>query len=64
MTPDQKIWIDTASYEQLLRRWRRAPAGDPMFVGDTGEYYGQRMIEKRAEVGQAAHVAASKSIGW
>ena len=27
-------WIDTADYEQLLRRWRFAPAGDPAFVGE------------------------------
>lgn len=64
MTSEQKQWIDAASYEQLLRRWRMAPAGDLMFQGDTGDYYAQVIAKKRAEAGVAAHVAASKAIGW
>lgn len=64
MTDAQKEWIDTATYEQLLRRWRNARVGDSIFQGDTGEYYSKIMAAKRDQVGQAAHVAASKSIGW
>lgn len=64
MTPEQKQWIDNAGYEELLRRWRFAPGGDPMFQGDTGDYYAQVMKRKRQEVGQEEHVRASKSIGW
>jgi len=64
MTPAQKWWIDTADYESLLSKWRFAAVGDPMFQGDTGTYYAEVMYRKRAEVGNAAHVAASKSIGW
>ena len=48
MTPEQKKWIDEASYEDLLRKWRFAPAGDPMFQGDTGEYYSKVMNEQRS----------------
>lgn len=59
-----KQWIDTASYEELLRKWRFAPAGDPFFTGDTGDYYAKKIAEKRAEVGDEEHVRASKSIGW
>ena len=63
MTPEQKEWIDQASYEDLLRRWRFAPVGDPFFQGDTGDYYSKIMGELRA-ADPAGHVAASKSIGW
>ena len=57
-------WIDAASYESLLRKWRHAPAGDPFFQGDMGNYYSEVMQRKHDEVGAAAAVAASKSIGW
>ena len=63
MTKEQKEWIDNATYEQLLKRWRFSAAGDPMFQGDTGRHYGRVLREKRsADPGE--HVRASKSIGW
>lgn len=61
MTPRQKEWIDNASYEQLLEKWRFAPLGDPMFQGDTGAYFSAVMAEKR---NNCNHVQASKNIGW
>ncbi len=61
---DMKEWIDNASYESLLSRWRMAPAGSPWFQGDVGQYYKERMAAKRDEVGPGEHVRASKSIGW
>ncbi len=51
------------SYEDLLRRWRYAPPGDPIFQGDAGKYYADRMAELKAGDPGAA-VAASKWIGW
>lgn len=63
MTEAQKHWIDNATYNQLLGRWRSAPSGDLMFQGETGDYYAKKMKEKRAEIGDAAHVKASKEIG-
>lgn len=63
MTQEQKAWIDSASYRDLLGRWRFAPAGDPMFQGECGEYYKQVMQERR-DADQAGHVRASKAIGW
>lgn len=63
MTPEQKQWIDEADYESLLRLWRNAPTGEPLFQGDTGQYYRTVMAKKRdADAGAA--VAASKHIGW
>jgi len=64
MTEAEKKWIDEAAYETLLGKWRFAAAGDPMFTGDTGQYYIKVMVERRAEVGPQAHTAASKSLGW
>jgi len=65
MTSDEmKKWIDNASYEELLSKWRFAEAGDPFFQGEMGRYYEKRMYAKKNEVGDAEHVRASKSIGW
>lgn len=61
LTPEKKAQIDAMSYEQLLKKWRFAKAGDPLFVGETGDYYGKRMNALRDTVD---HVAASKHIGW
>ena len=65
MTEKQmKEWIDNARYEQLLSKWRFAPVGNPFFQGELGDYYSNKMAEKREEVGHAESVRASKSIGW
>jgi hypothetical protein len=65
LTPENKEHIDGQSYTQLLSRWRNAPIGDPWFQGETGEYWGKRMTELRDAPGcDAAHVSASKAIGW
>lgn len=64
MDENMRQWIDNATYEQLLGRWRNAPIGSAWFHGEVGEYFEAAMKAKRAEVGDAAHVAASKAIGW
>ena len=63
MTEAQKQWIDDASYETLLRRWRTAAVGDQMFQGDTGDHYSKVMAQKKSEDPDGA-VRASKNIGW
>jgi len=63
LTEENKAHIDSMSYEDLLRRWRNAPAGDPWFQGETGKYWGERMKELRS-ADPEDHVAASKRIGW
>lgn len=65
MTPEQmKKWIDDAGYEELLRRWRFAPVGDPIFQGEIGDYYKKVMDEKRAKLSDGMRVFASKAVGW
>ena len=60
---DQKTkeWIDSSSYEELLRGWRFASLGDKTFSGESGKYYSKVMFEKRDK---CDHVAASKRVGW
>ena len=65
LTPENKARIDSLSYEQLLGKWRFAPAGEPWFQGETGQYWSERMMQMRQDPGgQDRHVSASKSIGW
>ena len=75
MTEAEKIaWIDQASYEELLRKWRFAPVGDPWFQGKVGEHYVKMMAErKRAEevaetllTGKETDIGCrtSKRVGW
>ena len=59
-----KVWIDTASYEELLTKWRFAPSGSPWFQGEVGEYFGKMMSIRKAEVGEAEAVRVSKAVGW
>lgn len=61
---EMKKWIDDATYEHLLSKWRFAPAGDPFFQGDMVDYYTEAMRRKREEIGEGGHVRASKAIGW
>lgn len=64
MDEELKNWIDGSNYFQLLERWRNAPVGDPIFVGEIGKYYGEVMKQKRIASGHDAAVNASKQIGW
>ena len=65
MTDEQKQWIDNASYEDLLEKWRNSPAGDPMFNDEpTFSHYTATMRQRRAEIGAGGAVAASKAVGW
>jgi hypothetical protein len=61
---EMKHWIDKATYEDLLAKWRFARPGEPFFQGEIGDYYAKVMARKREEVGNEAHVRASKAIGW
>lgn len=61
---EMKEWIDNASYEELFRKWRFAPIGDPLLKGEMGEYYLKVFSQRREEVGGAEHTRISKKIGW
>ena len=61
MTPEEKEWVDNASYETLLEKWRFSPVGSPIFAGEKGKYFSKIMFEKKEK---SDHVAASKRVGW
>lgn len=64
LTPEAKAEIDAMTYEQLLRKWRFATLGNPMFQGERGSYFADRMSELRRKIGHDAAVQASKNVGW
>jgi hypothetical protein len=55
-------WIDNASYEELLTKYRFAPLGDPLFIGAMGEYFFEVMERKKPSPEE--HTLISKRIGW
>ena len=57
------LWIASASYEDLLRKWWFAPHGDPFLSGETGNYYAAEMKRKRELTGDDGR-AASEAVGW
>jgi hypothetical protein len=57
-------WIDHASLEQLLQKWRFASVGDEFFRGKIGDHFCKRMNELRQKVGSEEWSAASKKVGW
>ena len=61
---EMKDWIDSASYETLLSKWRFARCPDPFLQGVVGEHLKEVMFRKRdaLEPGEAAR--ASKSVGF
>ena len=64
LTERRKARIDNMSYYNLLFQWRFAPAGDPMFQGETGDYWADRMSELRSlPGGEEIHIQASKDMG-
>ncbi len=64
MIPEElRKWIDEASYEELLYKWRYAPVGSPYFVGEVGDYYSKKMAERRSEIGDAEAARVSKRLG-
>lgn len=63
MTFDEaKTWIDNATLEQLLRKWRFETSGSKWFEGEIGKYYKKIMSEKRSK-NPAEWTVASKRIG-
>lgn len=64
MTPEQKEWIDNASYEELLRKWRFSAFSDPLFREETGTYFSNKLAEYRDTMTNQEKVAISKRIGF
>ena len=61
---EMKTWIDGASYEELLSKWRFAGCGDAFFMGEVGIHYSNVLEKKCKEVGDVEHTRISKKLGW
>ena len=59
MTPEQKEQIDKMTHAEMAYKWRFGAIGNPLFQGETGEYFSQRMKELGGMTPQI-----SKAIGW
>ena len=64
MTTKEKRAIRRMTYEELLRLWRFAPAGDAMFQGENCDYVRDVLGRKRAEIGTSGAIEVSKRVGW
>lgn len=60
---EMKDWIDNATYEQLLRKWRFASIRDPLFKGQMGTYFSKKMREKEKAIGKESADAIGKMVG-
>lgn len=60
MTEDEKKQIDSMSHYELAYRWRFSKCGDPLFQGDTGEYFKKALFDDKG----GFTPELSKSIGW
>jgi hypothetical protein len=58
-----KEWIDNASLEDLLRKWRFAPSGDPFFQEEVGDHY-WRVMQAKREADPREWTRVSKKVGW
>lgn len=65
MSNEEKEWIDSASLETLLEKWRFAPTGSAYFTADPERtaYFQKVMFGKRSS-DPDGWVAASKRVGW
>lgn len=64
LDPERKAWIDNATYEQLLKKWRHEPCGSQWFQSPLGDYFRDVMHEKRKALSSGQHAQISKSVGW
>lgn len=64
-TIEEKLeWIATASYEELLRRWRWEPIGSPWFKGELGPAFRKRMQQLRESMSISECVEVSRRVSW
>ena len=62
LTKDSKDYIDSLSYEGLLREWRFSPSGNKWFQGEIGDYWKDRMHEMKEK--ESNPISISKKVGW
>lgn len=64
LTSDLQTYIDTLSFEQLLKISRFTAPGDAIFSGDAGEYFADRLALFQRRAGPDEAAAASLRVGF
>ena len=64
MTNEKKKWIDNASYEQLLMKWRFESIANSHFANEDGLYYSKIMNKRKNELSSGEQVEVSNRVGW
>lgn len=59
---EMREWINAASYEQLLAKWRFEPVGSPWFQGRVGRHFEKVMAMRRAGTPFEERIAISKRL--
>lgn len=59
-----RLWIQTASYEELLYRVRHCPSGSVWFQGEMGDFFFEVLEAKKTLLSDEDVVAANLAIGW
>lgn len=59
LTPELKAKIDGMSQMQMASTWRFAKSGNPLIMGETGDYFSKVFQEKG---GMTTEI--SKGLGW
>jgi len=52
------------SYEEMLRMWRYAEIGHPMFIKEVGQYFGNKMWKEKDKLTPAQQSKISKKVDW
>lgn len=63
MNAEHLKFIDEATPEELLRRWRLSE-DDPIFQGKTGKLYAKALRNARVDMGGICWTQLSKKVGW
>ena len=64
LTEEKKKYLDSLSFDELLRKWRFEPSGSPLTSGEVGDYFYKIFQEKRAEISPEEFTRISKRVGW
>jgi hypothetical protein len=62
--PKFKQWIDNSTYEEMLARFRFSPMGDPIMMGESGNYFTLVFMRKHNELTEDERVQISHRVGW
>jgi len=63
LTFENRKYINSLSYTQLLTEWRFSPSGNPWMEGPTGAYWSQELAIFKRDFSEEA-IIISKQIGW